>query len=407
MSEESDQLTGLKTRRSLFSELDRRLKSVEPVAILLLNIDKFKAVNDTFGVEVGNNVLRAIAAAVSRRADSYRFGGSAFAAVASVRSRDQALQLAESIRADINALSFDEHRGLKLTVRVGVAISPDDAMSTEELHRCADDALFKATRDGGDCVRMYDLQARIDRVENEIRVLGQEAQGREQEAYLSQLELLVATRTRQLKNAFTELEKSYDTTLDVLGQALGLRDAETESHSLRVTAFSVAVARAMNVAGEQINAIARGAFLHDFGKLAVPDAILRKPGALTPEETVIMRQYVRWGYDVIKTVPFLGDAAEIIHCHQERHDRTGYPRGLSGDQIPLGAKIVAVANAFDAMTSDRPYRSAQGSEVARREIEAGSGRQFDPLIVRVFLEMSEVVWDQLRSEVRKRPIRPF
>src|SRR5437763_15894631 len=192
------------------------------------------------------------------------------------------------------------------------------------------------------------------------------------------MELLVEARTEQLRKAMGNLERSYDITLEALGDALDLKDAETEGHSKRVTAFTIAIARAMGLSGERIRIIARGAFLHDIGKMAIPDAILRKPGALTPEETEIMREHCFRGYQMLKKIPFLAEASEIVYAHQERYDGTGYPRNLKGHDIPLGARIFSVADTLDAMTSDRPYRSAQTIAAAREEIHRFSARQFDP-----------------------------
>ena len=145
--------------------------------------------------------------------------------------------------------------------------------------------------------------------------------------------------------------------------------------------------------------IARGAFLHDIGKMAIPYAILRKPGKLTPDEILIMQEHCYHGYEILKKIPFLGEAAEIVYAHQERYDGTGYPRGLKGEQIPLGARMFSVADTLDAITSDRPYRPAQSLTAARIEIEKWSGKQFDPDVVKVFLEMDQTIWPDLRKEV--------
>ena len=221
----------------------------------------------------------------------------------------------------------------------------------------------------------------------------------ENRAYQTSLESLVAARTEQLRKAIVDLERSYDITLEALGDALDKKDAETEGHSKRVTAFTIAIARAMGLSKEQIAVIARGAFLHDIGKMAVPDAILRKPGKLTPDEILIMQEHCYHGYEILKKIPFLGEAAEIVYAHQERYDGTGYPRGLKGEQIPLGARMFSVADTLDAITSDRPYRPAQSLTAARIEIEKWSGRQFDPDVVKVFLEMDQDIWPDLRKEV--------
>jgi putative nucleotidyltransferase with HDIG domain len=221
----------------------------------------------------------------------------------------------------------------------------------------------------------------------------------ENRAYQQNLESLVAARTEQLRQAMTDLERSYDITLEALGDALDLKDAETEGHSKRVTAFTIAVARAMGLSSSKIRVIARGAFLHDIGKMAIPDAILRKPGALTPDEITIMREHCYRGYQMLRKIPFLTEAAEIVYSHQEFYDGTGYPRGLATSGIPLGARIFAVADTLDAITSDRPYRAAQSYEAARDEIVRWSGRQFDPDVVHAFVAMPPSIWEDLRNEI--------
>src|SRR5688572_4305859 len=204
----------------------------------------------------------------------------------------------------------------------------------------------------------------------------------ENRAYQYNLESLVTARTEQLRQAMADLERSYDITLEALGDALDLKDAETEGHSKRVTAFTIAVARAMGLSSDKIRVIARGAFLHDIGKMAIPDAILRKPGALTADEKEIMKEHCYRGYHMLRKIPFLSEASEIVYSHQEKWDGTGYPRNLKGDQIPLGARIFAVADTLDAITSDRPYRAAQPTRAALDEISKFSGTQFDPEVVK-------------------------
>jgi putative nucleotidyltransferase with HDIG domain len=222
---------------------------------------------------------------------------------------------------------------------------------------------------------------------------------RQNAAYRQNLEQIISARTGRLRAAMQDLERSYDITLEAMGDALDLRDAETEGHSRRVTAYTIALAREMGVKPDELRIIARGAFLHDIGKIATPDCILLKPGKLDAAETEVMRQHCTRGYEMVRKIPFLREAAEIVHAHQETFDGNGYPRGLRGEEIPLGARIFAVADAFDAMTSDRPYRKGMSFEQARGELRRCAGTQFDPHIVEVFLGMPEGLWGDLRHEV--------
>lgn len=210
----------------------------------------------------------------------------------------------------------------------------------------------------------------------------------------------------QFRPTNEDLEQCLDLTLEVLGNALDLKDAETAGHCRRVTAFTIAVARAMQLPGDELRVIARGAFLHDIGKLAIPDLILRKPGALTEVEIGIMQEHCCRGHQLLRPIPWLTRSAEIVYAHHERWDGSGYPRGLKGEAIPLAARIVSVVNALDTITSDQPYRMAQPFAAACEEIVRWSGRQFDPKVVKVFLSIPESIWHNLRTEVMKPLMKP-
>jgi putative nucleotidyltransferase with HDIG domain len=237
------------------------------------------------------------------------------------------------------------------------------------------------------------LLATVDRALDHRRLVRQNA------IYKHNLEQLVGARTDMLREAMSDLERSYDITLEALGDALDLRDAETEGHSKRVTAYTIALARAYGMTSSQLRVIARGAFLHDIGKIAIPDSILLKPGKLDDTERAIMREHCARGYHMLRKIPYLRDAAEIVYSHQERFDGNGYPRGLKGEQIPVGARIFAIADTLDAITSDRPYRKARSFEEAREEIIRCSGTQFDPQILEIFLAMPTMLWFDLRNEI--------
>jgi putative nucleotidyltransferase with HDIG domain len=155
----------------------------------------------------------------------------------------------------------------------------------------------------------------------------------------------------------------------------------------------------MGIGPAQIKIIARGAFLHDIGKMAIPDEILRKPGKLSIEEQDVMREHCARGYHMLRKIPFLAESAEIVYTHQEHFDGSGYPNGLRGAEIPVGSRIFAVADTLDAITSDRPYRRARSFDAAREEILRCSGSQFDPAVVEIFLKVPNELWHELRSEI--------
>ena len=224
----------------------------------------------------------------------------------------------------------------------------------------------------------------------------------ESQSHQQNLEHVVRAQTELLHHAMEDLGHSYNVTLEALGDALDLRDSETRGHSERVTAYAIALARAMGISPADIKVIACGAFLHDIGKMAIPDEILRKTGKLTPMEQELMREHCTSGYQMLRKIPFLAEAAEIVFSHQEQFDGTGYPGGLRGDEIPIGSRIFAVVDTLDAITSDRPYRRARSFDAAREEILRCSLTQFDPSVVEVFLKIPNELWHELRLEITGR-----
>jgi putative nucleotidyltransferase with HDIG domain len=198
---------------------------------------------------------------------------------------------------------------------------------------------------------------------------------------------------REVLDMADQLRETYDGTLEALVSALDARDRETKGHSIRVAKYMMEIAYHVGVepGTEDWVHMQRGGLLHDIGKIGVSDTILHKPGPLTDEEWVDMRRHPRIGYDMIKDISFLWGAATIVLSHHERFDGKGYPRGLAADEIPLGARIFVLADTFDAMTSDRPYRKALSVEESREEIIRCSGTQFDPQCVQAFL----MAWDKI------------
>jgi diguanylate cyclase (GGDEF)-like protein len=208
----------------------------------------------------------------------------------------------------------------------------------------------------------------------------------ENERYRLRLEEMVRQKSVALVEALEQVKHSYDFTLQVLTGLLDAREHATGQHSTRVRELALVMGVALDMAEEHLHKLGQGALLHDIGKIAVPDSILLKPGPLTDEEWTVMKTHPEVGYTILSISPYLVDVAELIYCHQERFDGSGYPRGLAGEAIPMGARVFAVVDAYDAMRSDRPYRPAMSPALAVDEIRRCSGTQFDPAVVTAFLK---------------------
>lgn len=218
----------------------------------------------------------------------------------------------------------------------------------------------------------------FDRYELRARLLGI--------TRLNRYQKLIQERTK-LQEANAQLLAAYEATIAGWSRALDLRDHETEGHSRRVTELTEKLAMALGMSGEEIMHLRRGALLHDMGKIGIPDSILHKPDKLTDEEWVIMRKHPQLAYDMLHTVEYLHPALEIPLNHHEKWDGTGYPRGLKGEAIPLSARLFAVVDVWDALTSDRPYRKAWSEEEALNYIREQSGKHFDPQVVELFFKL--------------------
>jgi response regulator RpfG family c-di-GMP phosphodiesterase len=205
--------------------------------------------------------------------------------------------------------------------------------------------------------------------------------------YQKKLERKVRDRTGELRTALRNIQGTYQTTLLALVRALDAREHETSDHSQRVVKYTEVIAERLSLRGPELEEIGRGALLHDIGKIGVPDAVLLKPAKLTTEEWKEMRRHPDIGYDMIRSIEFLNTPAAIVLSHQERFDGGGYPRRLRGEEIHIGARIFAVADTLDAMTSDRPYRKGTTFENAVDEIQRCAGSQFDPEVVRAFMDI--------------------
>ena len=216
--------------------------------------------------------------------------------------------------------------------------------------------------------------------------------------YENHLEELVEQRTAELDRALNSLEGAYRSTLKALTAALETRDSETHGHSERVVSYSLRLGREYGLSSEQMKSLEFGSLLHDIGKIGVPDSILRKPAKLTEEEWVRMREHPLHGQQILRGIEFLQGAARVVAQHHEKWDGTGYPLGLRGEDIDINARIFAVADAFDAITSDRVYRRGKPYEAAAQELDDWAGRQFDPKVVEAFHRVPKEDWEELHRQ---------
>jgi response regulator RpfG family c-di-GMP phosphodiesterase len=292
--------------------------------------------------------------------------------------------------------------GLEMIPRV-LARSPDSVVIMISGVQTVESAISALRAGAFDYVmKPFDLQ----QVEAVVaRALEHRALRLEKRRYETYLEEMVGRRTAELDEALRSLGDAYRSTLKALTSALEARDSETHGHSERVVNFSLRLGREIGLDEEGLRSLEFGSLLHDIGKIGVPDAILRKPAALSESEWVRMREHPRHGQKILSGISFLEGASRVVAQHHERWDGSGYPAGLSGEQIDLNARIFAVADAFDAITSARVYRRGRSYDEAVAELESFSGRQFDPEVVAAFRRVPREEWDEIRRrslEVRER-----
>jgi diguanylate cyclase (GGDEF)-like protein/putative nucleotidyltransferase with HDIG domain len=356
----TDPLTGLGNHRHFHERLQRELQSAEddatPLTLCLIDVDNFKTINDRFGHPSGDRVLSQVAGRLRQGGEAFRLGGDEFAILLVGQDENAALAAANSVVARIGALDLD-HIG-NVTASAGLATFPVQGHGRDELIRLADSALYWAKEHGKNRVRLY----RPDVVE------------------LAQLKRLAAGPDRAARyRAAASLAKAVDA-----------RDTYTGSHSERVAGLAARLATRLGLDAEQVELTRLAGSLHDLGKLAIPEEILRKRGLLTDSERLVLERHPQIGYRMLDSLG-VDPVAEIVLHHHERWDGAGYPEGLRGDASPLGARIIFVVDAYDAMTSDRVYRARLSHEEALAELRRCSGTQFDPLIVDAFeAELEEV-----------------
>jgi diguanylate cyclase (GGDEF)-like protein len=354
----TDPLTGMANHRELLTRLDGCLELAlnqrRPLSLLMVDIDNFKEINDSFGHPMGDEVLRVIGGALTsgiRPGDLVaRYGGDEFMVVLPDATADSACVTAERLRLAVaqSAVPRMSER-LHLSVSIGVACFPEDARNRRALIQASDQAMYFAKHEGG---------ARVCRIDNTIR--GYE---------------------RDPGRLHALLERANLATIEALAAAIDARDPYTHGHTERVGDYAVAIAAEVDVPAADWPALRLAALLHDVGKIGISDAILKKDERLSAQEYEIIKSHSRIGYEMLRAVPFLRDELPIVLYHHEHVDGSGYPAGLLGDAIPIGARILLVADALDAMTSDRTYRKALTIDEALRRLRAGAGKQFEARLV--------------------------
>ena len=245
-----------------------------------------------------------------------------------------------------------------------------------------------------------ELIREIERLRAELELREREAAQKERqlERYAADLR----ETFKQERSRAEELERSYTATVSALSNAVEARDAYTGQHAERVTAYGMEIAHAVGLRVDELPGLEFGFLLHDIGKVAIPDAILYKPESLTAEERTLMEQHPLIGAQIVGRVGFLDGALGVVRSHHERWDGQGYPDGLSGEEIPLAARVFAVADVLDALTTDRPYRPASPLSVAREMITAASGTQFDPRVVEAFNSIPDAVFERIAADIGAR-----
>jgi len=347
----TDPLTGLGNHRSFHERLQRELVAAEEagtsLGLCLVDFDDLKSVNDRFGHPVGDLVLGQVASRLRQGGESFRLGGDEFAVLLPRQDERQAMAVAHSIVERVAALHVEDVG--EISVSVGVATYPMHGTGRDELIRLADSALYWAKKDGKNRVRAYATETIVR----------------------SNLEQIAETPDRAAQYRAAES----------LARAVDDRDAYTGSHSQRVGDYSALIARRMGADEPAVELTRLAGNLHDLGKLAIPEEVLRKASTLSEAEKLMLERHPQIGFRMLESLGVQPVAEWVLH-HHERWDGAGYPNKLSGEQIPLGARIIFVADAFDAMTSDRAYRRAIPERDALAELERCSGTQFDPAVVK-------------------------
>ena len=393
----TDGLTGLNNHRTfqerLAEECLRANRYKTSLSLLLFDVDKFKPFNDTFGHPAGDAILKQVAKilhASARHTDVVaRYGGEEFVILLTETASDTSILVAERIRT---AIEDAEWTLRPITVSIGISTLDEELQTPAALVQAADKALYFSKKAGRN--RSSHWNDLLDTEENALR-------GKLTQPYTSIIAEMIQMQADALTSASDQIHsmmtEAYDATIVSWSCLLDLKDKETEGHSERVMKMMLELATRVGMNAEELLYARWGSLLHDVGKMGIPDQILHKPGSLTQEEWVVMKSHTTIAYELLSPVTFLRPAIDIPYCHHEKWDGSGYPRGLKGDEIPLMARLFAVIDVYDALTSDRPYRKAWSEEKTRAHLREQCGTHFDPRAVKVFLTMLDAIYPVLEA----------
>lgn len=363
-------------QRRLRTEFEEAKRYLMPLSLLMIDIDYFKSINDTYGHEFGDSVLQEFAVLLHRNSREIdivtRSGGEEFIIIVSETDGNGAVSFAKRIQGIINKHKFGENK-IKLKVSIGVASYPEDGMQTSDgLLTYAEKAVGVAKEKGGNAI--YNCR--------DIR-------GKKLGASI--IEDISKRRVKTIRKKFIDLaqnaNKNIIEAVYALAHAVGARDAYTEEHSEDMVFYATEIGKKLSLSEEELEDLKNGAMLHDIGKIGISDNILLKRRKLTKKEFKEVQKHPQIGADIIRRVHFLKNVVPLILYHHERYDGYGYGAKLRGEEIPLGARIIGLVDAYQALISNRPYRKAYSRKEAQKIIKEESSRHFDPKIVKVFLEI--------------------
>jgi len=379
-----DSHTGLYNHRYvgevIEAEFFRAKRYAHPLSVILMDIDYFRSVNDVYGYQFGDLILKQLARHIKMTVRQYdvvvRLGGEEFLVLSPATSRNDAVNLADRILETINLYDFgnDEHK-VKLKISIAVASYPEDKISKGmDLIDLSGHILDKAKEFGGG--RVYSTLNLKDSDKNKF--FGET----EKTADVQLLQKKLDKLTRQANQSLIESIFAFAKTID-------LKDHYTGGHVERTVHYATEVARKLNLPKEEVERIMQAAILHDLGKIGISESILLKKGKLTDKEFSEIRKHPQIAIDILRPIQSLQSLVPLIYYHHERWDGKGYSNGLKGEEIPIGARIIAISDVYEALTSDRPYRKAYSKEMAIKIIRGSLGSQFDPQVGDAFLRVLE------------------